>query len=322
MRIGVDIMGGDFAPAAPVEGAILALNHLGARAEIALIGDETLIRSELQARGQNPEAFSIVHADQVIGMDESPTKAVASKPRSTINVGIGMVKKGMLDGFVSAGNTGAMLVASVMGLGKIEGVLRPTIGVMVEIGGGRKALLCDVGANVDCKPEVLYQFGILAKVFLESVHKMANPRIGLMNVGEEEGKGPEVIKAAFSLMKGTDKFNFVGNVEGRDIYRGHADGFICDGYTGNVVLKFGESMYELLKGRFPGDAFIETFNFENYGGVPVLGVKGISIIGHGISTAKAVESMIHSAAVAAESQLVTKIEAAFASFQSENPIIV
>jgi glycerol-3-phosphate acyltransferase PlsX len=318
MRIGVDIMGGDYAPAAPIDGAILACTHLGKRAEVVLIGDEALIREELKTRGQSPEVFSIVHTDQVIGMDESPTKAVASKPRSSINVGIGMVKQQLLDGFVSAGNTGAMLVASVMGLGKIAGVMRPTIGVMIEIGQGKKALLCDVGANVDCKPEVLYQFGILSKVFLESVHKIDHPRIGLMNVGEEEGKGPEAIKATYALMKGTDKFNFIGNVEGRDIYRGHADAFVCDGFTGNVVLKFGESMYELLKGRFPGDDFIETFNFENYGGVPVLGVKGISIIGHGISTAKAVESMILSAVLAAESNLVSKIEAAFDSFNSEN----
>ncbi len=318
MRIGVDIMGGDYAPAAPIDGAILARTHLGERAEVVLIGDEALIREELKTRGQNPAVFSIVHTDQVIGMDESPTKAVASKPRSSINVGIGMVKQKLLDGFVSAGNTGAMLVASVMGLGKIEGVMRPTIGVLIEIGQGKKALLCDVGANVDCKPEVLYQFGILSKVFLESVHKIDNPRIGLMNVGEEEGKGPEAIKATYALMKGTNKFNFIGNVEGRDIYRGHADAFVCDGFTGNVVLKFGESMYELLKGRFHGDDFIETFNFENYGGVPVLGVKGISIIGHGISTAKAVESMIMSAVLAAESNLVSKIEAAFDSFNSEN----
>ncbi len=322
MRIGVDIMGGDYAPAAPIEGAILALKSLGQKAGITLIGDESLIRSELQARGQNPEAFSIVHTDQVIGMEESPTKAVASKPRSSINVGIGMVKQKALDGFVSAGNTGAMLVASVMGLGKIEGVMRPTIGALIEIGEGRKALLCDVGANVDCKPEVLMQFGILARVFLESVHKIQNPRIGLMNVGEEEGKGPEAVKLAHQLMKATDKFQFIGNVEGRDIYRGHADAYVCDGFTGNVVLKFGESMYELLKNRFPADDFIETFNFENYGGVPVLGVKGISIIGHGISTAKAVERMILSAALAAEGELVAKIEAAFASFQSDNPIIV
>ncbi|MFN8394738.1 MAG: phosphate--acyl-ACP acyltransferase [Bacteroidia bacterium] len=322
MRIGVDIMGGDFAPVAPIEGALLAAAHLGERATVVLIGDEAIIRKELEARGHNPAAFSIVHTDQAIGMDESPTKAVVSKPRATINMGIGMVKQGQLDGFVSAGNTGAMLVASVMGLGKIEGVMRPTIGVMVEIGGGKKALLCDVGANVDCKPEVLFQFGLLAKVYLESVHKLEDPRIGLLNVGEEEGKGPDVVKATYSLMKSTDRYRFVGNVEGRDIYRGHADAFICDGFTGNIVLKFGESMYELLKGRFPGDSFIETFNFENYGGVPVLGVKGISIIGHGISTAKATESMILSAVTAAESGLVGKIEAAFASSQSDSPIIV
>jgi phosphate acyltransferase len=322
MRIGVDIMGGDYAPAAPIEGAILAQEHLGTNVEVVLIGDENHIRAELQARGKSVGSFSVIHTDQVIGMDESPTKAVASKPRSTINVGIGMVKDKQLDGFVSAGNTGAMLVASIMGLGKIEGVLRPTIGAIFEIGNGRKSLLCDVGANLDCKPEVLHQFAILAKVFLESVHKIDNPRIGLLNVGEEEGKGSEVSKAAYALMKVSERLHFVGNVEGRDIYRGNADGFICDGFTGNIVLKFAESMYELLKSRFPDDDFIETLNFENYGGVPVLGVKGISIIGHGISTGKAVGSMILSAVMAAESNLVAKIEAAFASFQQENHIIV
>jgi phosphate acyltransferase len=322
MRIGVDIMGGDYAPAAPIDGAILARQSLGARAEIVLIGDETLIRAELKAREQAPEAFSIVHTEQVIGMEESPTKAVASKPKSSINVGIGMVKAKSLDGFISAGNTGAMLVASIMGLGKIAGVMRPTIGALIEIGEGRKSLLCDVGANVDCKAEVLYQFGILAKVFLESVHKIERPRIGLMNVGEEEGKGSEAVKAAYTLMKDSSKFNFIGNVEGRDLYRGHADAFVCDGFTGNVVLKFGESMYELLKSRFGGDDFIETFNFENYGGVPILGVKGISIIGHGISTAKAVSNMITSAFMAAENQLVAKIEAAFESFNTETSSVV
>jgi phosphate acyltransferase len=319
MRIGVDIMGGDYAPSAPIEGAILAHQRLGAKAQIVLIGDQAVIRQELEARGYATAAFSVVHTDQVIGMEESPTKAVTSKPNSSINVGIGMVKQKLLDGFVSAGNTGAMLVASIMGLGKIPGVQRPTIGTLIEIGHGRKALLCDVGANVDCKPEILYQFGILAKVFLEGVVQVPNPRIGLLNVGEEEGKGPDTVKAAHQLMKASTQLNFIGNVEGRDIYKGSADAFICDGFTGNIVLKFGESMYGLLKERFPEDLFIETFNFENYGGVPILGVKGISIIGHGISTAKAVESMITSALLAAENQLVSKIEAAFAALQTENP---
>lgn len=311
-------MGGDFAPAAPIDGAILAAKRLAAQAEVVLIGDKALILQELEARGQSPEAFSIVHTDQVIGMEESPTKSVASKPNSSINVGIGMVAKGQLDGFVSAGNTGAMLVASIMGLGKIKGVIRPTIAALIEIGGGKAALLSDVGANVDCKPEVLLQFGILCKIFLKSVYQIENPKIGLVNVGEEESKGPEAVKAAYQLMKASERINFVGNAEGRDIYSGHADAYICDGFTGNVVLKFGESMYSLLKGRFPTDDFIETFNFENYGGVPILGVKGISIIGHGISTPKAIESMIVSAVKAAENKLIQKIEAAFESFQTEN----
>lgn len=318
MRIGVDILGGDFWPAAPVEGAVLALEKFGPDVDLVLIGDESLIRQELAKHGVDPGRFSIVHTTEAVGMEESPTKAIASKPNSTINVGIGLVKVGKLDGFVSAGNTGAMLVASVMGLGRIPGVNRPTIGALFPNHKGEPILLCDVGANVDSKPEHIFHYGILGSVYMETVRKVASPRVGLMNVGEEESKGSADVKAAHHLFKESNRVNFVGNVEGRDIYHGKADVYVCDGFTGNIVLKFGESMYDVLSNRFPGDEFVETFNFENYGGVPILGIRGISIIGHGISNGKAIASMIGSAVDAVRNGLVKNIEAAFLS-EVQNP---
>jgi glycerol-3-phosphate acyltransferase PlsX len=311
MRIGVDILGGDFWPEAPVEGAVLALDKFGPDIELVLIGDENLIRQELAKHGADPSRFSIVNCTEMVGMEESPTKGIASKPNSTINVGIGMVKTGQLDGFVSAGNTGAMLVASIMGLGRIPGVNRPTIGALFPNHNGEPILLLDVGANVDSKPEHILHYARLGSIYMESVRKVEKPRVGLMNVGEEESKGPADVKAAHALLKESGRLNFVGNVEGRDIYHGKADVYVCDGYTGNIILKFGESMYDVLKSRYAGDAFIEAFNFENYGGVPILGIRGISIIGHGISNGKAIASMIGSAVEAVRNGLVQKIEAAF-----------
>lgn len=311
MRIGIDIMGGDFWPQAPIEGALLARQLHGDQVALVLIGDEEMIRAELNARGENPETFEIVHTTEYVGMEESPTKGIASKPRASINVGIGLIKAGQLDGFVSAGNTGAMLVASVMGLGKIPGVSRPTLAVLFPNHRGELALLCDVGANVDSKPEHIYHYGLLGSLFMESVRKTAHPRVGLINVGEEDSKGPADVKAAHQLLRTSSRLNFIGNVEGRDIYHAKAEVYVCDGYTGNIVLKFAESMYDVLKERFPGESFVETFNFENYGGVPILGIRGISIIGHGISTGKAIASMVNSAVDAVRSGLVDKIEAAF-----------
>lgn len=318
MRIGVDIMGGDFWPQAPIEGALLAQKRYGAAVELVLIGDESLIKTELTQRGGDPSSFTIIHTTEHVGMEESPTKGIASKPKSTINLGIGLVKEKKIDGFVSAGNTGAMLVASIMGLGRIPGVSRPTIGVLFPNHLGDPILLCDVGANVDSKPEHIYHYALLGSVFMEAVRKIDNPRVGLLNVGEEDSKGPADVKAAHALLRDSGHINFVGNVEGRDVYQGKADVYACDGYTGNIVLKFGESMYDVMSSRFPGDPFVETFNFENYGGVPILGIRGISIIGHGISNGKAIASMIASAVEAVESGLVEKIEAAFLSETTQN----
>lgn len=317
MRIGVDILGGDFFPQAPVEGAVQFWQKHGSRAQLVLIGDEKLINAELARHNVPQGTFEIVHTEEYIGMEDSPTTAIKQKPRASINVGIQLVKEKKIDGFVSAGNTGAMLVASIFGLGKVPGVSRPTIGVMFPNHEGHMSLLCDVGANVDCKPETLRHFAMLGSIFMKEVMKQENPRVALMNIGEEESKGNEAAQAAYQLLRETPGVNFVGNAEGRDLYMSLADVYVCDGFTGNIVLKFGESLYNVLKGRYQSDDFIESFNFENYGGVPVLGIKGISMIGHGISTGRAMEMMILRAVEAAESNLVKRIEEAFAAFAAE-----
>ncbi len=311
MRIGVDIMGGDFVPVAPVEGAILAREQLGNEVELVLVGDQALIHQELEKHQIDPKSFEIIHTDDFISSKDAPARAIAAKPNSSIVVGLGLVKENKIQGFVSAGNTGAMLVGSIMGLGKIEGVHRPTIGVLFSNVKGRPTLLCDVGANVDSKPEALLDFGILGRVYMESVWKVDNPKVALLNIGEEANKGPQTVRTAYEIMDASEKINFIGNVEGWGIYSGQADVIVCDGYTGNIVLKFAESLYEVFKQRMDGDESIETFNFERYGGVPILGIEGVSLIGHGISTASAIAQMVKSAADAVRNQLVEKIRAAF-----------
>lgn len=318
MRIGVDIMGGDFYPHAPVQGAILASEWLGDEIQIVLIGNREVIVQELEKNGKSASDFEIVHAAESIEMAAHPVKAITQAPQSSINIGIQLVKSGGLDGFVSAGNTGAMLVASIFGLGKIEGVARPTIGSLFPNAKGGLTLLCDVGANVDCKPEALHHFGILGSVYMENMVNIPNPKVALLNVGEEDTKGPGVVQQAFQLMKESELINFVGNLEGRDIYGGKADIYVCDGFTGNILLKFAESLYDIFKSRFTNDSVMETFNFENYGGVPVLGINGIVIIGHGISTPKAIANMIRQAVNGAQSDLVSKMKAAFESLLHED----
>ncbi len=311
MRIGVDIMGGDFVPAAPVKGAILAREQLGSEVELVLVGNKALIHQELEKNQVSPTTFEVVHASDFISGEDTPTRAISSKPNSSMVVGLNLIKEGTIQGFVSTGNTGAMLVGSVMGLGKIEGVHRPTIGVLFTNFKGRPTLLCDVGANVDSKPEALLDFGILGRVYMESVWKVDNPKVALLNIGEEVNKGPQIVRTAFELMESSEKVNFIGNVEGWSIYSGRADVVVCDGYTGNIILKFAESLYEIFKERLNDDQSIETFNFERYGGVPILGIEGVSLIGHGISTATAISQMVMSAANAVRNQLVEKIRAAF-----------
>lgn len=312
MRIGIDVMGGDFVPHAPLAGVATVLSQLPADVQVVLIGDEAVMRAGMAAEGIAEGAVSLVHAPSVIGMHEHPAKAFQAKQDSSIAIGLGMTKKGQLDAFISAGNTGAMLVGSVVVLGAIEGVLRPTIGAFYPSKSGY-SMFCDVGANTDCKPEQLVQFGVLGSVFMQEVMGIANPRVALLNIGEEPSKGNQVAQAAyqrFDQQKG--RLNFVGNAEGRDMNRSMADVYVCDGFTGNILLKFGESFYDLMKEKLPNDEHVEEFNFERVGGLPILGVKGIAVVGHGISSPTAFHNMILRTADIVRSQLPDKIARALA----------
>lgn len=317
MRIALDVMGGDFMPQAPIEGALRACRKLPGSVRIVLVGDEQVIRDELARQGGDASAFDIVHAAEVVLMSEHPAMAIKGKPNSSINIGIGLVRKGLVDAFISAGNTGAMTVASVLGLGLIEGVSRPTLGAMYPCD-GKLSFLSDVGANVDCKPEHLVHFALLGSIFMEEVMKVTNPRVRLLNVGEEKSKGNQAVQEAYKLLEATPGIQFLGNAEGRDFNAFAADVYICDGFVGNILLKYMESLYSVFKPKLPSDSELDAFNFEHFGALPILGVKGNSLVGHGISSGYAFENMIYRAREVTEAGLVDKIRSAFSQVQS-NP---
>ncbi len=292
MNIGFDVMGGDYAPEATVAGAVLASRELPARDRIVLVGDEALIRNQLKALDADPNVFDLVHADEVIEMGESPTKAFAKKPASSIALGFRMLKTGQIDAFSSAGNTGAMLVGSIYSVNAIQGIIRPATTTVIPKENGGVGVLIDVGTNPDTKPDVLFQFGLLGSVYAEYVFGIEKPKVGLLNIGEEEDKGSLLCQSAFRLMKDNTDYNFIGNVESRDFFKDKADVIVCDGFTGNIVLKNMEAMYMLMVKRGLTDDFFARFNYENYGGTPILGVNATVLIGHGISNDVAIKNMI------------------------------
>ncbi len=312
MRIGIDAMGGDFAPKATISGAILAQKEFNSPTiKIVLVGDEAIIKKTLLEEGGNAAHFDIVHAPDVIGMGEHPTKALAQKPNSSIAVGFSLLKQGKLDSFASAGNTGSMLVGSMFSVKSISGVIRPCITSVLPKEDGGVGLILDVGTNADCKPDVLYQFGMLGNILAKSVYKIANPKVGLLNIGEEAEKGNLVSQAAHALMKDATHFNFIGNVEGRDLFSSAVDVIVCDGFTGNVVLKEAEAFYTLIKKRGRSDEFFDRFNYENYGGTPILGVNANVLIGHGISNPIAIKNMLLLSKDVINAKLPEKIKEAF-----------
>lgn len=311
IRIGIDIMGGDFAPQATTEGAILALQELADTVDLVLIGDEKAILSILRSKGVEASKFSIINAPDVIGMGDHPTKAFAKKPNSSIAVGFHLLKEGKIDGFASAGNTGAMFVGGYMSVKPIAGVLRPCISSVLPKEDGGVNVVLDVGANADCKPDVLYQFGILGSLFAEHVCGISSPKVGLLNIGEEESKGNMLTIATHEMMKDSTHFNFTGNIESRGVFGEEADVIVCDGFTGNVVLKEAEAFYTLIKKRKIEDAYLNRFNYENYGGTPILGLNKSVVIGHGISNDIAIKNMIILTADVVESDLPTKIKNTF-----------
>lgn len=311
MKIGLDIMGGDYAPKAAVLGAIEAYKALSGGQELVLIGDKDIATGILQENDFNPDHFEFVHTTEVISMGEHPTKAISQKPGSSIGVGFKLLKEGTIQAFSSAGNTGAMLVGAMFSVKTIPGVIRPAMTTIVPKLEGGLGILLDVGANADCKPDVLLQFGVLGSLLAENVYNMNNPRVALMNIGEEEEKGNMLSLATYPLMKETQLFNFVGNVEGRDLFTDSADVFVCDGFTGNVILKLAESFYVITRKKRIKDEFFDRFNYEQYGGSPILGVNAPVVVGHGISSPEAIKNMVLLSANMAESNLVEKIKQAF-----------
>ncbi|HKR05809.1 MAG TPA: phosphate acyltransferase PlsX [Bacteroidia bacterium] len=292
MRIGIDIMGGDYAPLETTLGAILAFKELPADVKIVLLGDKQSILPVLKENNISESVFEIIHTTEVIDMSDAPTKAFTQKPDSSLAVGFKMMKEGKLDGFASAGNTGAMMIGAMFSVKTIPGILRPSISSIIPKEHGGIGIILDVGINADCKPEILQQFALLGSLLAEHVYHIPNPKVGLMNIGEEEEKGNLLTQTTHQLLKATKELNFIGNIEGRDLFNDKADVIVCDGFTGNVILKQAESFYSLIRKRNIKDEYFNRFNYENYGGTPLLGVNSTVMIAHGISNAKAIKNMI------------------------------
>lgn len=309
MRIGIDIMGGDYAPKTTTEGAILAQQELP-DVELVLIGDENQIIPILEENGADKSKFSIVHTEEVIGMGEHPIKAFKTKPKSSIGIGFHLLKSGEIQGFAGAGNTGAMMVGSMYSVQSIPGIIRPCITSLLPKENGGVNLILDVGVNADCKPDVLYQFGIVGSIYAKDVLGIKNPKVGLLNIGEEPEKGNLMSQSAHNLMKDSKDFDFVGNIEGRDIFEDSCDVIVCDGFTGNVVIKEGEAFYHLMKKRGLLDDYFSRFNYEIYGGSPILGINSNVVVGHGISNDIAIKNMIKLTVDVAEANLSGKIKEA------------
>lgn len=327
-KIALDVMGGDFAPQNEILGAVEVFKTLKPELdlEIIFVGNSAKIEKFLNEQELPSMKYSIVHAEDVVTMEDDPTEVIKKKKESSLYKGAEYVAKGYADAFVSAGNTGAMLSVNTILMGRINGVSRPTIGSFFPSKGKNPVLVIDVGANVDCKPRFLYEFAVMGSIYITQMLGLENPKVGLLSVGEEEKKGNEAVKAAHQLLKESN-INFIGNVEGRDILSGVCDVVICDGFTGNIILKFAESFSGFLKSSFKSyaeksflnkllllfakpalSAVFKQFNYEEYGGVPLLGVNGVAIIGHGKSSPKAIKNMILKAVETVQKQVNSKIE--------------
>jgi phosphate acyltransferase len=305
-------MGGDFAPQSEVIGALSVLNEDRDNSiSIIFVGDEQKIKKVISEANPKNQNFSIVHADEVVTMEDVSTSAIKKKKNSSLYVGLELQSQGKSDAFISVGNTGAMLSTSTILLGRIKGVSRPTIGSFFPSVGENPVLVVDVGANIDCKPRFLYEFAVMGSIYFSQILGIEKPRVGLLNIGEEDSKGTEVVKETFKMLKGSN-LNFIGNVEGRDILGGNADVVVCDGFTGNIILKFAESVFPFIKTKFKAFAdkgimnkvvmgiakpsmkkVFSDFDYQKYGGIPILGVNGVSMVGHGKSSPEAIRNIIY-----------------------------
>jgi glycerol-3-phosphate acyltransferase PlsX len=310
MNIAIDVMGGDYAPEAVIDGIIQAIPSLTNKEVILAIGPKEIIDQLLAERHCTSDQIRVIHAEEVIEMGEHPTRALSQKPNSSIGIGFALLKEGKADVFASAGNTGAMMVGSLFSVKTIEGIQRPAIAGFVPQVNGKYAVMLDIGANADCKPEMLEQWGLLGSVYFEATTGQSNPRVGLMNIGEEEGKGSMLAQATHALLKENEQLNFIGNIEGKDLFRNKADVIVTDGFTGNIVLKMGESIYNIMKEQGMMNDFVENTNYENYGGSPIIGINGNVIIAHGASSPKAIKNMIKLCKSVVESNVCQKIKVA------------
>ena len=328
INIAFDIMGSDFSPVNEIEGALeFFKEHSKENIKLFFVGKEDVIRSEIEKYPKIKDYnFEIVNAPQVITMNDDASVALKSKKDSSISIGLDLVKEKKAVAFVSAGNTGAMLSTSTLKLGRINGVSRPTIGSFFPTLKDNPTLILDVGANSEVKPKYLYEFAVMGQIYLSEMYNIKNPTIGLLNIGEEEKKGTEIVREAHKLLSDSN-LNFIGNIEGRDIFPGVADIVVCDGFVGNIILKFAESFMGFFKETLKKYASQNTFNkikvglmvptikdvfrgfdYQDHGGVPLLGVNGVVVIGHGKSSPKALKNMLNTALITYSREINLKIE--------------
>jgi glycerol-3-phosphate acyltransferase PlsX len=323
MRIAIDAMGGDFAPGEIIAGALEAKDVLESEDELVLIGDEEIIKSHLVKLGAPIDSFRIFHAPEVISMDESPVEALRRKPKSSIAIMARAASHRQVDAVLSAGNTGACVAGCQLRMRNLEGVLRPGIAVVLPTTGG-PVTMCDVGANIACKPINLYQYAVMACIYSEAMFGIKNPRVGLMNIGEEEGKGNDLVKKTRALLRDDPKINFVGNLEGRDLFEGKCDVVICEGFMGNVVLKLTEGLVDMIFSAIKKElknrnklmalwfksvmkSFFRKYDYHEYGGALLLGVNGVSVICHGSSKARTIKNAVLACKKFAAKQINEKI---------------
>ncbi len=309
MRIGIDMMGGDYAPGSTIRGSILAREAFPKNVEIFLIGDRDILMRYSDEHQLDISGMTLIHTPQVVEMRDHPLKAFKEKPDSSIFKGQHMVADASIDGFCSAGNTGAMMVGAMQIITSIPGIIRPAIASHIPNIEGSRSLMLDVGLNPDARPDVLYQYGTIGTIYSKLVHEIEEPKVALLNIGLEEEKGNMVTRSAYQLMKDSLDFNFIGNFEANDLFvSDRANVIVSDGFIGNMVLKEAEAFYRIIAAKGVGNGYFEMFNFENFGGTPVLGINGPLVIGHGISNEKAIKNMLLHTAEVVEAGLVKRIK--------------
>lgn len=312
MKIALDAMGGDFAPGVIVKGALLASKEVKEDTKIILIGQEEAVHTAFSSNNTPiPSNIEVVHAPDFIEMGENPIKALQKKPNSSISTGYRLLKNKEVDAFCSAGNTGAMMVGAMFSVQLIPGIIRPVIMAYVPKVSGKRGIILDVGANTDCKPDILAQFAQLGSLFCQHVLQMDQPKVGLVNLGEEEEKGNLATKEAFKLLTNHKHINFVGNIEGRYFFNDDADVLVCDGFLGNVIVKMAESMFDIIKKRAIKDSFFDNFNSDVVGASPILGVNGNVVVAHGASNDVAIKNAILLSEKITETNITEKIRESF-----------